>query len=244
MQKKKLIAGNWKMNGSLAETKALLTDLRAGMDTLGGVDMLVCPPFVHLECARQMLSGSPILLGAQAVSRHAKGAYTGQVSAAMLLDLGCTYVLVGHSECRQYCLETDPIVGEKFVAAQRLGLTPILCVGETLQERQAGQMEAVVKRQLEAVLSLGGNLSEAIVAYEPVWAIGSGLSATPEDVQAMHAFIRQYVQKTTPLLYGGSVKAENAALLLGLPDVDGCLVGGASLVAAEFLKICERASSQ
>jgi triosephosphate isomerase len=192
-------------------------------------------------------------LGAQDVSAHAKGAYTGQISGAMLSEVHCQYVLVGHSERRQYCVESDSLVAEKFLAAVRSGLRPILCVGETLEERQSHCMEEVVRRQLEAVVSLGGAevFAGAVVAYEPVWAIGTGLSATPEEVQQMHAFIRNVLVdfhstqvRPTPVLYGGSVKSDNVASLLKLPNVDGCLVGGASLVAPEFLKICERANSQ
>lgn len=248
---KKIIAGNWKMNGSLEETTLLLTALIKGLSPLHEVDVIVCPPFLYLERASKMLMGTGIALGAQEVSAQIKGAYTGQISGAMLHDVHCEYVLVGHSERRQHCLENEQMVAEKFLAAVKSGLRPILCVGETLEERQSQQMEAVVRRQLEAVVAIGGSevFAGSLVAYEPVWAIGTGLSATPEEVQHMHSFIRRELVgfhskqiRPTPILYGGSVKSDNVDSLLKLPNVDGCLVGGASLVALEFLKICERAN--
>ena len=250
---KKIIAGNWKMNGSVEETKSLIAALIAGIGASTAVDVIVCPPFPYLSVASDALKNTVLYLGAQDVSAHVKGAYTGQVSGAMLVDMHCQYTLVGHSERRQYCAELDDVVAAKFLAAMRAGLRPLLCVGETLEERQSHQMESVVRRQLEAVFNLGGKdvFAGALVAYEPVWAIGTGLSATPEEVEQMHAFIRSVLVgfhpnqvRLTPILYGGSVKSDNVSALLQLPNVDGCLVGGASLVASEFLKICERAYSQ
>jgi triosephosphate isomerase len=207
----------------------------------------VCVPFPYLAQVQAKLTGSAVAWGAQNMSQHAKGAYTGEVSAAMLNDFGCTYVIVGHSERRSLYGESDEVVAEKFAAAQAAGLTPILCVGETLDERERGVTEEVVGRQLDAVLARSGvaALARAVVAYEPVWAIGTGKTATPEQAQAVHAYIRGKVRALDTVVadkliiqYGGSMKAGNAAELLGQPDIDGGLIGGASLNAQEFLAIC------
>jgi triosephosphate isomerase len=240
-----VVAGNWKMHGSRAANQALLeTLLLASGDE--SVDLLVFPPFVYLGDAARQLSGSAIGLGAQDVCAEAQGAFTGEVSAAMIADTGATHVLVGHSERRALYGEDDALVARKFVAAQAAGLTPVLCIGETLAERDAGATHAVVARQLDAVLAVSGvaALRRAIVAYEPVWAIGTGRNATPAQAQDVHAFIRGRVAAHDAsiaaglaILYGGSVKAANAAELFGMPDVDGGLVGGASLKAEEFLAI-------
>jgi triosephosphate isomerase (TIM) len=244
--RRKLVAGNWKMHGSLAENEALLTGILAGM---GGVrtDVAVCVPFPYLAQVQAKLEGSAVAWGAQNMSQHGKGAYTGEVSAAMLNDFGCAYVIVGHSERRSLYGESDEVVAEKFAAAQAAGLTPILCVGETLDERESGVTEQVVGRQLDAVIARCGiaALAKSVVAYEPVWAIGTGRTATPEQAQAVHAFIRAKlgglnasVAEGLVIQYGGSMKAGNAAELLSQPDIDGGLIGGASLNAEEFLAIC------
>jgi triosephosphate isomerase len=244
--RRKLIAGNWKMHGNLAENEALLSGVLAGM---GGVKagVAVCVPFPYLAQVQAKLTGSAIAWGAQNLSQHAKGAYTGEVSATMLKDFGCAYVIVGHSERRSLYGESDAVVAEKFAAAQAAGLTPILCVGETLEERESGVTEQVVGRQMDAVIGKCGvaALAKAVVAYEPVWAIGTGKTATPEQAQAVHAFIRGKVRALDTAVadgliiqYGGSMKANNAAELLSQPDIDGGLIGGAALVAEDFLAIC------
>ncbi len=249
-QRRPLVAGNWKMHGSRAENAALLQALRSGLHA-DGVDVLVCPPFVYLAQSAAQLQGAPIALGAQSICAEALGAFTGEVSAAMLKDVGCGYVLVGHSERRSLYQETSELVAQKFVAAQSQALVPVLCVGETLQQRQSEQTFAVIREQLDAVLSAAGikAFATAVVAYEPVWAIGTGLTATPEQAQQVHAFIRGHlaaadasVAAGVRILYGGSVKGANAAELFAMPDVDGGLVGGASLKAEEFLKICAAAA--
>lgn len=241
--KKKLIAGNWKMNGGLAANEALVKGLLAGLGTLA-CDVAVAVPSPYLAQVQGLLSGANIALGAQDVSAFASGAYTGEVSAAMLKDFGVRYALVGHSERRQYHGETDAVVAEKARQALASGITPIVCVGETLQEREAGQTESVVKRQLAAVIHVNGHcISEIVVAYEPVWAIGTGRTASPEQAQQVHAVLRAQLTAATPhadrvrVLYGGSMNAANAAELLAQPDIDGGLVGGASLKAEDFLKI-------
>lgn len=241
--KKKLIAGNWKMNGSLAANEALLKALITGVD--GAVcDVAVAVPALYLAQVQSLVSGSIIAVAAQDVSHQDAGAYTGEVSATMLKDFGVRYALVGHSERRQYHGETDVMVAEKAQRALAAGVTPIVCVGETLQEREAGQTEAVVKRQLAAVIHLNGHcISEVVVAYEPVWAIGTGRTASPEQAQAVHAVLRAQLSAASEhaesirLLYGGSMNAGNAAQLLAQPDIDGGLVGGASLKAPDFLQI-------
>src|SRR5512143_1990746 len=233
--RKKLVAGNWKMHGSLAENAALLAALKPA---LAGIEAAVCVPFPYLAQVQAALAGSSIAWGAQNVSEQTKGAFTGEVSASMLLDFGCTYVIVGHSERRHIRGEGDALVAKKFSAARKAGLTPILCVGELLEERERGETEAVVERQMNAVIDLDGieGLSRAVIAYEPVWAIGTGRTATPEQAQEVHAFIRALVRRKDPaladrllILYGGSVKGSNAAGLFHMPDIDGGLIGGASL---------------
>ena len=240
---KKRIFGNWKMNGSLASNAALLGLLKQG---LGHVDceIAVCAPAPYLAQLQSLLSGSAIAIGAQDVSAQASGAFTGEVSGAMLREFGVRYVLVGHSERRQYHAESDEMVARKAQAALASGITPVVCVGETLAQREAGETEAVVRRQLAAVVQRNGHcLSEIVLAYEPVWAIGTGLTATPAQAQAVHAVLRaQLLAATTaaariPILYGGSMNAANAAELLAQADIDGGLVGGASLKAADFLAI-------
>ena len=245
--RRKFVAGNWKMHGALAQNVALLDAVRAGMTEVRNVDCAVCVPFPYLAQTQQKLSGSNVKWGGQNVHQLDKGAYTGEVSAAMLRDFGCAYVIVGHSERRAYYGESSRLVAEKFLAAKQAGLTPILCVGESLEQRESGVTEAVVAEQLDALIELGGvqALSGAVVAYEPVWAIGTGKTATSDQAQAVHAFIRQRVASHDGqiaaglcILYGGSVKANNAVELFAMPDIDGGLIGGASLVADEFLAIC------
>ncbi|MFM9879708.1 MAG: triose-phosphate isomerase [Burkholderiaceae bacterium] len=245
--KSKLIVGNWKMNGSLAGNSALLRDLLAGC-VAPGCGVAVCVPMPYLAQAQALLGGSAIAWGAQDLSAQALGAYTGEVSAAMLQDFGVRYSLVGHSERRQYHFETDALVACKAKAALAAGITPIVCVGETLAERQAGQTEEVVKRQLAAVIHVNGHcISEIMLAYEPVWAIGTGHVASPEQAQQVHALLRLQLRAATPhadkikMLYGGSMNAGNAAALLAQPDIDGGLVGGAALKASDFLSIIEQA---
>ena len=241
--KKQWIVGNWKMNGSLAANEALLQALLAGMNQpVCGV--AVCVPSVYLAQCQALLKGSAIELGAQDVSQHEQGAYTGEVSVAMLREFGARFAIVGHSERRQYHGETDAVVAAKTQRALAGGVTPIVCVGETLAEREAGRTEEVVKRQLAAVIQANGHcISEIVVAYEPVWAIGTGKTASPEQAQAVHAVLRAQLQAATtnparvPILYGGSMNAANAAELLAQADIDGGLVGGAALKAADFLTI-------
>jgi triosephosphate isomerase len=246
--RRKLVAGNWKMHGALAENEALLNAVVAGMAQMPSVDCAVCVPFPYLAQAQQLLCGTRVAWGAQDVHEQEKGAYTGEVSAAMLGHFGCRYVIVGHSERRSLYRESSQLVAEKFAAAQGAGLTPILCVGETLEQRENGTTEAVVAEQLDAVIARSGvqSLRNAVVAYEPVWAIGTGKTASREQAQAVHAFIRQRVAAldgqiaaSLCILYGGSVKPSNAAELFGMPDIDGGLIGGASLVAEDFLAICK-----
>lgn len=241
-----LVAGNWKMNGSLEGNRQLLDGLLSGIDAVQAADMAVCVPAPYLAQAQQLLDGSSITWGAQDLSTEGSGAFTGEVSASMLNDFACTYAIVGHSERRAYHAESDLLVAKKFAAARAAGLVPILCVGETLEEREQGVTEAVVARQLDAVIELEGvaALADGVVAYEPVWAIGTGKTATPEQAQAVHAFIRGRVAEQDAqvaeglrILYGGSMKPGNAAELIAKPDIDGGLIGGASLVAEDFLGI-------
>jgi triosephosphate isomerase len=240
MARMRLVAGNWKMHGSRAFNRALLGAVLGSR--VQGVECAVCVPFPYLAEVAEQLRGSPVALGAQNVSEHAQGAYTGEVSAVMLVELGCRYVIVGHSERRQLHGETDAQVAGKFASARKSGLAPILCVGETLAERESGRTEEVVGRQLNAVLEKG-QFGEAVLAYEPVWAIGTGRNATPEQAQAVHGFLRKMVSKETRILYGGSVKPQNAAAIFAMPDVDGGLIGGASLVAEDFLAILKAAAA-
>jgi triosephosphate isomerase len=234
MARVRLVAGNWKMHGSRASIAALLDELVKASPS----GCAVCPPFPYLAQVAERLRGTRIAWGAQNVSEHAQGAYTGEVSAAMLAEFGCRYVIVGHSERRQLYGESDAQVAAKYKAVSAAGMTPILCVGETLEERDAGRTEAVVARQLGAV-----QFEKGVLAYEPVWAIGTGRNATPEQAQAVHAFLRKKVPAQTPILYGGSVKPQNAAAIFAMPDVDGGLIGGASLVAKDFLDIVKAAST-
>jgi triosephosphate isomerase len=239
MARIRLVAGNWKMHGSRESISGLLDAITAGAHT-AGVECVVCPPYPYLPQVAERLSGTPIAWGAQNLSEHAQGAYTGEVSAAMLAEVGCRYVIVGHSERRQLYGETDAQVAAKFSAASKAGLTPILCVGETLAERDAGGTSEVVARQLAAVPFTGG-----VLAYEPVWAIGTGRNATPQQAQEVHALLRARLPaqwRDSPILYGGSVKPQNAAAIFAMPDVDGGLIGGASLVAADFLAILRAAA--
>jgi triosephosphate isomerase len=238
MARSRLVAGNWKMHGSRASIAALLDELVKA----GPRGCAVCAPFPYLAQVAERLQGSAIAWGAQNVSEHAQGAYTGEVSAGMLAQFGCRYVIVGHSERRQLYRETDAQVAAKFAAVRGAGMTPILCVGETLEERNAGKTEAVVERQLLAILEKN-SFGNAVLAYEPVWAIGTGRNATPEQAQAVHAFLRKRVPADTPILYGGSVKPQNAAAIFAMPDVDGGLIGGASLVARDFLDIVKAANT-
>jgi triosephosphate isomerase len=244
----KLVAGNWKMHGSLATNLDLLQSVRNGVS--GQAEVAVCVPYPYLAQARAVLEGSSVAWGAQDVSEHAQGAWTGEVSAAMLVDFACRYVLVGHSERRSFFGDTDAVVAAKFAAAHKAGLTPVLCVGESLAERESDITGEVVTRQIEAVLANSGvaAFARAVVAYEPVWAIGTGRTASPEQAQEVHALIRARFARDSAevaaglrILYGGSVKANNAAELLGQADIDGGLIGGASLVAADFLAICAAA---
>lgn len=243
-QRKKLIVGNWKMHGSKVFTEALLSELKA----LGPwpADVAVCPPALYLPQCEQLLAGSSIAWGSQDVSAHnGQGAYTGEVSATMLKDFGARYAIVGHSERRTYHAENDQHVAAKAKAVLAQDLVPIVCVGETRAEREAGHTEAVVQRQLGTLIrNLGARIGEVVVAYEPVWAIGTGLTASPEQAQAVHERLRQQLLAATPaaaqmrILYGGSVKPDNAAQLFAQPDIDGGLIGGAALKAADFDAIC------
>lgn len=253
MARRKMVAGNWKMNGARDANASLLHDLLLDARRFPDVDIVVCPPSVYLQSVGVALNGSGIQLGAQSLCEQEKaGAFTGELHGGMLRDVGCAYVIVGHSERRAMYGETDSIVARKFCTAQACGLIPILCLGETLEEREAEQTEAVLSRQLAAVLAAAGieAFKSAVIAYEPVWAIGTGRTASPEQAQAAHAFIRGELQgasakiaNSTRILYGGSVKADNAAALFANADVDGGLIGGASLKANEFLAICAAAHS-
>jgi triosephosphate isomerase (TIM) len=246
----KLVAGNWKMFGSRAFTRSLVAALATELGGEAGCEVAICPPFAYLAEAAAQVAGTPIGLGAQDLSSHDEGAYTGDVSGSMLADLGCRYVIVGHSERRALHHESDELVAAKFIAAQRHGLLPILCVGESLEEREAERTEGVVERQLRAVLRAAGidAFTQAVVAYEPIWAIGTGRTATPQQAQDVHAFMRGLLRSENgtiadlvKVLYGGSVKAANAAEIFAMPDVDGGLVGGASLDAQGFASICRAA---
>ena len=243
MSRNKLVVGNWKMHGSRAANAELLSALLAGRPYVS--DMAVCAPFVFIGDVAAALAGSDIRWGAQDVSAHGQGAFTGEVSAAMLAECGCRYAIVGHSERRAFHSESDELVAAKAQAALARGVTPIVCVGETLAERDAGETEAVVKRQLSVVIhQLAHCAAEMVVAYEPVWAIGTGRTAGPEQAQAVHRVLRAQLHAATgrgeamKILYGGSVKADNAAALFAQPDIDGGLIGGASLKAADFIAIC------
>lgn len=250
LARRKLVAGNWKMNAGRAFNQELLAQLGVALSGFDGADVAVCVPAPYLAQVGQLVAGSPVALGAQTLSEHTSGAYTGEVSAAMLLEFECRYVIVGHSERRALFGETNALVAAKYIAADKAGLVPIACVGETWAEREAGATEAVIAAQLDAVLQVaaGERLAKAVFAYEPVWAIGTGKTATPDQAQAVHAFIRARIAVRDPvaaasmrILYGGSVSAGNATGLFACPDIDGGLVGGASLKAADFAAICKAA---
>ncbi len=247
-----LVAGNWKMNGLRASINALMDGVITGSSGLGSTDIAVCPPFVYLAQVHSQLATSQVALGAQNVSHESPGAFTGEISADMLKDQGCAYVVVGHSERRSLYGESDDLVARKYAVVQKAGMIPILCVGELLEERESNQTEAVVARQLDAVVNMCGiaSFAHAVIAYEPVWAIGTGRTATPQQAQDVHAFIRTRLRDLDAkiadgvrILYGGSVKASNAAEIFAKPDVDGGLIGGASLKAEEFLAICKAAAA-
>lgn len=249
--RKKMVAGNWKMHGSRGEVRALVESIREGVKPLTSqVDVVILPSFVHVQQVEQLLMDTLIAWGAQNLYMGKQGAFTGEVSGPMLVDYGCQYVLVGHSERRQLFFEELPLVSAKFAAALQYGLKPILCVGETLQEREEGKTEQIIVEQLEAVIQSAGIevFRHAMIAYEPIWAIGTGKTATPKEAQTVHRFVRQTlarhhqdIAETMRILYGGSVKADNAAGLFAMPDIDGALVGGASLEAKSFIAICEAA---
>lgn len=248
-----VVAGNWKMHGSRAANESLLGDLAERLNPDWQTDVVVFPPYVYLAEAVRALEGLDVGVGAQDVCAEPIGAFTGQVAAAMLKDVGCKYVIVGHSERRRLCHDDDVLVARKFGAALKAGLTPVLCVGETLQEREEIKTEAVVARQLDAVIAMNGvpSFAQALIAYEPVWAIGTGRNASPQQAEAVHEYLRSRIAgqdaklgSRVRILYGGSVKASNAAELFSMPDVDGGLVGGASLSADEFLQICAAAAAR
>ncbi len=245
-----LVAGNWKMNGSLNSVRSLMDGIKQGLDSVRSAGVAVCPPAVYIPEVARMAEGSRIAVGGQNVCDQDSGAYTGEVAGSMLKEFGCRYAIVGHSERRSLYAETDELVARRFAAARRNGLIPILCVGELLEEREAGTTEQVVERQLDAVLKLEGiaAFADAVVAYEPVWAIGTGKTASPAQAQEVHAFIRAMLAKHDAgvaenliIQYGGSVKGANATELFSQPDIDGGLIGGASLQAEEFLAICQAA---
>ncbi|MEN8175268.1 MAG: triose-phosphate isomerase [Pseudomonadota bacterium] len=245
-----LVAGNWKMNGSRESVVALLDGIKAGVGDVKTAEVVVCPPSIFIAEAREQLDGSAVAWGGQDVSAHEKGAYTGETAASMLVDYGCRYVIIGHSERRTYHAESDELVAKKFEAAVNAGLVPIFCIGETLEQREQGITEEVVARQVDAVIDRLGvaALGKGVVAYEPVWAIGTGKTATPEQAQEVHAFIRSRIAagdagmaEGVRILYGGSMNAGNARELIGQADIDGGLIGGASLKPEDFLTICRAA---
>lgn len=246
----KLVMGNWKMHGSHDLLRDILPVLKTKLSANPAVEYAICPPFLYLAEAAEALFGSAVQLGAQNLSEHSVGAYTGEIAGTMLREVGCHYVIIGHSERRQYYGDTNPIIAQKFKQALAAGLKPVLCLGETLAEREANQTEQIIASQLNAVIQVcsADEFNNAVIAYEPVWAIGTGLAATPEQVQSVHQFLRLTIRQwqaslaeRVQIIYGGSVKAANAAELLKLPDVDGALVGGASLKADEFVTICAAA---
>lgn len=249
--RKPLVAGNWKLNGTRESNSTLVGQILAEIDGMNGCDVMLCPPYVYIREVGEAIADSNIILGAQDLSTEAGGAYTGEVSATMLRDVGCSHTIIGHSERRALFGETDTVVAAKFQAAHAQGIRPILCVGESLEEREAGQTMDVVARQIGAVIEAGGAgpFGESIVAYEPVWAIGTGLTATPEQAQEVHAHIRGIIAAVDAkiadelrILYGGSVKGSNAGDLFAMEDIDGGLIGGASLDAGEFTAICSAAA--
>jgi len=245
------VAGNWKMHGSKSTIKSLVTGLNAQADKVGSAKVAVCPPAVYIDFVKNCLGGSSVKVGAQNVtSVSGEGAFTGEISVDMAKDIGCDYVIIGHSERRALFGETNAVVAEKVATVLASGLTPILCVGETLEEREAGQVQSVISEQIDAVMRVSGvdAFSKAVIAYEPVWAIGTGKTATAEQAQEVHAYIRSLIAAKSPdisdnvvIQYGGSVKPNNAKELFSQPDIDGGLIGGASLNAEDFLAICEAA---
>ena len=246
-----LVAGNWKLNGSQESIKKLISGILAGAGNTGNCQMAVCPPFIYIPMVGGLVQGSKVALGSQDISDQDSGAFTGEISGPMLKDFACSYAIVGHSERRALFAEDDDFTARKFAAARKHGLTPILCVGETLEEREQGITEDVVARQLDAVIALEGiaAIGESVIAYEPVWAIGTGKTASPQQAQDVHAFIRgklagldKAVADKVQILYGGSVKGSNAAELFAMQDIDGGLIGGASLDADDFLAICKAGS--
>ena len=248
--RRSLVVGNWKMNGSREKSQALLVGILAGIGQETKVDVGVCPPFVHLHEASEVLKGSSILLGSQNVSDQDEGAFTGEISAPMLKEYGCTLALVGHSERRMHYGESSALVAGRYAKAIQHGLIPVLCIGETYEERTADRTFEVIEEQLDAVINIAGihSFAHAVIAYEPVWAIGTGVTASTEQAQEVHAWIRARIAKVDvsiaenlQILYGGSVKPDNAADLFSMPDIDGGLIGGAALDAATFLKICHSA---
>jgi len=250
--RKKLVAGNWKMHGNLVENKQLLAEIIASLDGLRDVQSAVCVPYPYLSSVQNILQHTNISWGAQNVSQYEKGAYTGEVAASMLNDFKCSFVIVGHSERRALFSEDNHIVAKKYIAVQRAGLTPILCVGETLEQHEMGTTEQIIEKQLKAVTDEAGveSLSKAVIAYEPVWAIGTGKTASPQQAQDVHVFIRKGISaqnisiaEELTILYGGSVKANNALELFAMPDIDGGLIGGASLIADDFVAICRALSN-
>ncbi|AOE48989.1 triose-phosphate isomerase [Kangiella sediminilitoris] len=253
--RKTLIAGNWKMHGSQDSIKDLLNGITGQLDASMDSDILVCPPTIYIDSVKKQLENAPVAVGAQNVSEQDQGAFTGEVSGDMLRDFGVEYVLVGHSERRSLFNESDEIVAKKFAKALEHGIKPVLCIGETLEQRENGTTMAVIKQQIDAVIDFYGDrdvaldkISQAVIAYEPVWAIGTGMTATPEQAQDVHSSIRNYLAETSQdtadkiqILYGGSMKASNAEQLLAQRDIDGGLIGGASLKADEFIAICKKA---
>jgi triosephosphate isomerase len=246
--RKPLVAGNWKMNGSIESIKVLLDGLKAGVGAVANAEVAVCAPAIYIPQVQAALAGTPIGWGSQDVSVHESGAYTGEIATPMLQDFGCKYAIVGHSERRTYHGESDELVADKVETARKAGLTPIFCIGETLEEREKGITEEVCARQIDAVINKYGveALGDSVIAYEPVWAIGTGKTASPEQAQDVHAFIRARVAASSAeiaekiqILYGGSMKPDNAAELMAKPDIDGGLIGGASLKADDFLGICK-----
>jgi len=246
--RKPLVAANWKMNGTMATIRPLLNQIKQGLQSVTAPEVAICVPYIYIQEVGNELQGSELVLGAQNVSEHLSGAYTGEISASMLADFRCRYVIVGHSERRNLYHESDQIIADKFIRVSAQGLVPILCVGEQLQERESGVTEQVIARQLNEVIGKAGIglFENAVIAYEPIWAIGTGRTATPDQAEEVHGFIRLQLARHADaiadkirILYGGSVKADNARDLFSRPDIDGGLIGGASLVAGDFLAICQ-----
>lgn len=244
-KRKKLVIGNWKMHGDRQFNATLLSDILARWNSENQVETVICPPYPYFQQVIELIGASPLIMGAQTISEHDSGAFTGEISGQMLSDWQCRYVIVGHNERRRMQHESDADVALKFLAVQRAGLIPVLCIGESLEQRESGNALEVIGAQLGHVINAAGiaAFENAVVAYEPVWAVGTGKTATPEQAQEVHAFIRSRLGSVSPrILYGGSVKAHNAAQLFQMPDIDGALLGGASLVAEEFVAICNAAN--